>query len=70
MESLPAPLFCLTLAHSIDDVNAVERLLAEYPVETEQCIPIALRSILETKDLPPVPFFNSRQLLDHLDVLW
>ena len=82
MEQLPTPLFCLTLAHSIDDFpqnggrylplggrNIVERFLEEYPNETQQCIPIALRIILETPELPTVPFFTSRELIDHLNVL-
>ena len=70
MEQLPKSLFCLVLAHSIDDVNAVERMLQEYGNEVEVCIPIALRNILETDDLPQVPFFSTDQLIKYLRFLW
>src|SRR5438309_29184 len=67
---LPRSLFCLTLAHSIDDRDVVERYLAEYPDETEQCIPTALRSALGVDYLPPVPFFSHQELLKSLFILW
>jgi hypothetical protein len=66
---LPRPLFCLTLAHNLDDRDVIERYLAEYPTETEQCIPIALRQTLATSNLPDVPFFSSVNLLKYLSLL-
>ena len=69
MSFLPRNLLCLTLAHNINDANAIERWLDEYP-EAEACIPIALRSVLETSDLPPVPFFSTSKLLEYLTILW
>ena len=69
MDILPKSLLCLTLEHSLDDPGTVERWLSEYP-EMEECIPIALRHVLEVSDLPPVPFFSSAELLEHLLMLW
>jgi ankyrin repeat protein len=67
---LPRSLFCLTLAHSIDDKDVVEQLLTDFPEETTQCLPIALRTVLEVDYLPPVPFFSDRELLRYLSLLW
>ena len=69
MSFLPRNLICLTLAHNINDANAIERWIGEYP-EVDTCIPIALRSVLETSDLPPVPFFSTSKLLQHLRIMW
>jgi ankyrin repeat protein len=67
---LPRSLYCLTLAHSLDDRDVVEQLLTDFPEETEHCIPIALRTMLTVEYLPPVPFFSSRELLEYLPLLW
>jgi hypothetical protein len=69
MSELPRSLKCLTLAHVLDDPDAVEGLLAQDP-DTESCIPIALRTMLETDELPPVPYFSAEQLLKYLNLLW
>ena len=68
--SLPRSLFCLTLAHSIDDIDSVERLLQEYSEDTEYCMPIALRDVLNTEYLPRMTIPSSGELLKYLNVLW
>jgi hypothetical protein len=70
MTTLPRNLFCLNLAYNIGDRDIVEQLLTDFPVETEQCIPTALRGALEVDYLPTVPFFSSRELLKYLSLLW
>jgi ankyrin repeat protein len=70
MTALPRNLFCLNLAYNIDDEDVIEQLLTHFPEETEQCIPIALRSTLEAEDLPSVPFFSSQELIEYLSLLW
>jgi hypothetical protein len=66
----PRSLFCLNLAYNIDDKDVIEQLPTNFSEETEQCIPIALRNVLEVGYLPPVPFFSSRKLAKYLSLLW
>jgi hypothetical protein len=70
MTALPRNLFCITLTNLLDDANIIEQLLTDFPEETEQCIPIALRQILESDKLPPVPFFSAEKLREYLAILW
>lgn len=62
---LPSSLFCIELAYSLDDRDVVERYLTEYPKETENCIHIALRQILDISH-----FFSKDELLKYLTPLW
>jgi ankyrin repeat protein len=57
-------LFCLTLSHSIDDRDVIERYLSEYPNETEACIPIALHHAFDIKVPSPT------ETMEYLHVLW
>jgi ankyrin repeat protein len=58
------------VVYNIDDKDVVEQLLTDFPQETEQCIPIALRTMIAVDYLPPVPFFSSHELMKYLPLLW
>jgi hypothetical protein len=72
---LPRSLFCLTVEHNIDDTDAIERYLAEYPEDTEYCLPIALRDLLSSPELAnftgrPLTISRPDNLLQYLEILW
>ena len=51
MERLSTPLLCLTLQHVIDQPDAVEGLLREYP-QIERCIPLTLKEVFSMPTIP------------------
>lgn len=52
------------------DRDVVEHYLTEKPIETESCIPVALRNMLENRYLPAMTFPSRKKLLEHLSILW
>ena len=73
--SLPRPLLCLTLANVINDIDVVEHYLSEYPDDAEYCIPIALRTALESSVLTwlgvtPLKISSPSVLYKYLLILW
>ena len=78
LSKLPRSLICLTLSHSVDDPDVVEKYLEEYPEETEGCLPIALRDMLISRGetlpfaekLPPMKIPTSGELAQYLTLIW
>jgi hypothetical protein len=64
MEQLPRGLVCITLEHVIDDVDAVEALLAQ-DQKYENCIPLALKDVFHLQRIP-----DARLTLIMLRILW
>lgn len=66
---LPTNLYSIQLSYILDDRDLVEKLLDIFPLETEHCIPSALRQILSVRNYT-IPFFSKNKLVLYLRVLW
>ena len=71
---LPSGVFCIAVAHSLDDPEVINEYLKYYPLRTRKCLPLAIRDILspaaEALGFPPMKIPSAKDTMNILRILW